>query len=113
MGLDYHYNFSEVEIQQTVFRKQLQSAEMLRLPVVLHTREAEQDTLRILEEHPVSRKGVAHSFTGSQKMADALLAMGCSSASTASSLSRTPKHSGKWCIPFRSTAFCWKRTLRT
>lgn len=76
MGLDYHYNFSEAEIQQTVFRKQLQSAEMLRLPVVLHTREAEQDTLRILEEHPVSRKGVAHSFTGSQEMADALLAMG-------------------------------------
>ena len=75
-GLDYHYNYSDAETQQAVFREQLQIAEALQLPVVLHTREAEEDTLRILEEHPVSRKGVAHSFTGSQEMADALLAMG-------------------------------------
>ena len=76
MGLDYHYNFSDAETQQTSFREQLQIAEQLQLPVVLHTREAEEDTLRILEENPISRKGVAHSFTGSQEMADALLALG-------------------------------------
>ena len=75
-GLDYHYNYSDAETQQAVFREQLQIAEALQLPVVLHTREAEEDTLRILEEYPVSRKGVAHSFTGTQEMAETLLAMG-------------------------------------
>lgn len=72
-GLDYHYMHSEKNTQKEAFRQQLQIAEQQQLPIVLHTREAEEDTLAILREHPISRRGVAHSFTSSLKMATALL----------------------------------------
>ena len=75
-GLDYHYLYSPVEIQQQVFRKQLIIAEELKLPVVMHSREAEVDTMNILKEIPVKSLGVAHSFTSSFKMARKLVEMG-------------------------------------
>lgn len=75
-GLDYHYMHAPAEVQQAVFRVQLKIARQLKLPVVMHSRDAEEDTLAILKEFPLSRKGVAHSFTGSGKMAEVLLAMG-------------------------------------
>ena len=75
-GLDYHHLHSEKRIQQTAFRQQLELAEQLQFPIVLHTREAEEDTLGILKECPISRKGVAHSFTSRLEMAKSLLDMG-------------------------------------
>ena len=75
-GLDYHYMNSSTENQQFAFRKQLQIAVELNLPVVLHSREAEADTISILKEIPVPALGVAHSFTSSLKMAKTLLDMG-------------------------------------
>ena len=75
-GLDYHYMNSSAENQQFAFRKQLQIAVELNLPVVLHSREAEADTISILKEIPVPALGVAHSFTSSLKMARTLLDMG-------------------------------------
>jgi TatD DNase family protein len=76
IGLDYHYLYSPVEVQQQVFRQQLMLAEELKLPVVLHSREAEADTLKILTEIPVKSLGVAHSFTSSFEMARKLVEMG-------------------------------------
>ena len=75
-GLDYHYMNSSSEDQQFAFRKQLQIAVEVNLPVVLHTREAEADTIDILKEIPVPALGVAHSFTSSLMMAKTLLDMG-------------------------------------
>ena len=75
-GLDYHYMNSPAEIQQQAFRKQLQLAVELNLPVILHSREAETDTLNILQEFPVPSHGVAHSFTSSIEMARTLVDMG-------------------------------------
>lgn len=75
-GLDYHYLNSEKHIQCHAFEQQLILAHTLDLPLVLHSREAEEDTLAILKNHPLSRKGVAHSFTGSQTMAIALVDLG-------------------------------------
>ena len=75
-GLDYHYMNSSRENQQFALRKQLQIAVELNLPVVLHSREAEADTITILKEIPVPALGVAHSFTSSLKMARTLLDMG-------------------------------------
>ena len=69
-GLDYHYMNSSIENQQFAFRKQLHIAVELDLPVVLHSREAEADTINILKEIPVPALGVAHSFTSSLKMAE-------------------------------------------
>ena len=76
IGLDYHYLYCPVEVQQRVFRQQLMLAEELNLPVVMHSREAEADTLNILKEIPVNSLGVAHSFTSSFEMARTLVEMG-------------------------------------
>ena len=75
-GLDYHYMNSSSEDQQFAFRKQLLIAVEVNLPVVLHSREAETDTINILKEIPVPALGVAHSFTSSLMMAKTLLDMG-------------------------------------
>lgn len=75
-GLDYHYMYAEREVQQTAFQAQLELANELDLPVVLHSREAEADTLALLRSHPPQRGGVAHSFTGSTEMALQLVEMG-------------------------------------
>ena len=75
-GLDYHYINSSAEDQQFAFKKQLQIAVELNLPVVLHSREAEADTISILKEVSVPYLGVAHSFTSSFKMARSMLDMG-------------------------------------
>ena len=75
-GLDYHYMNSSSEDQQFAFRKQLRIAVEVNLPVVLHSREAEADTINILKEIPVPALGVAHSFTSSLMMAKKLLDMG-------------------------------------
>jgi len=75
-GLDYHYMYSSADVQQQVFSKQLQLAVELNLPVIMHSREAETDTLNILQEIPVPPLGVAHSFTSSFEMAKTLIEMG-------------------------------------
>lgn len=65
IGLDYHYDFSPRDVQHAVFRSQLQLARARGLPVVIHTREAEDDTLRIInEESHGALRGVFHCFTG-------------------------------------------------
>src|SRR5262249_11468874 len=50
IGLDYHYDYSPRDVQQDVFRTQLKVARELQRPVVIHTREADDDTLAILRE---------------------------------------------------------------
>jgi TatD DNase family protein len=77
IGLDYHYDLSPREVQQQVFREQTQLARQLRLPIVIHTREAEADTFRILEEeHARDVGGVFHCFTGDREMAKQCLDIG-------------------------------------
>ena len=68
IGLDYHYDFSPRGVQQDVFRAQLQLARERDLPVVIHTREATDDTFRVIEEAGRVR-GVFHCFTGDESMA--------------------------------------------
>jgi TatD DNase family protein len=64
-GLDYHYDFSPKDVQQAVFRAQLRLAVARGLPVVIHTREAEDDTLRIVHDESNGRlRGVFHCFSG-------------------------------------------------
>lgn len=75
IGLDYHYKFAPPEVQQQVFREQIRLARRRSLPVVIHTREAEDDTLRILEEEPAG-EGVFHCFTGDRAMARRVLDLG-------------------------------------
>lgn len=77
IGLDYHYDFARRDIQQQVFRAQLRLARELNLPVVIHTREADEDTIDIVrEESGGSIRGVLHCFTGTHAMAGQALGMG-------------------------------------
>jgi len=70
IGLDYHYDFSPRAVQREVFRAQLDLALDLGLPVVIHTREATDDTFEILRDAGVGRvRGVFHCFTGDEAMA--------------------------------------------
>jgi TatD DNase family protein len=55
IGLDYHYDFSPRDVQQAIFREQLTAARAIDLPVIIHTREADEDTLRILREVNATR----------------------------------------------------------
>ncbi|MCL4351998.1 MAG: TatD family hydrolase [Firmicutes bacterium] len=75
IGLDYHYMNSPMETQRAVFLQQLRLARELGLPVSVHSREAEQDTLDLLDEVP-GISGVLHCFTGSWDFAEALLSRG-------------------------------------
>lgn len=74
-GLDYHYDHSPRDIQQDVFRKHLGIAKDTGLPVIVHSREAKEDTLRILAESGVA-KGVLHCFSGDVDMAEKVWEMG-------------------------------------
>ena len=78
IGLDYHYNNSPPDIQRRVFERQLQIAVDTDLPVVIHTRDADEDTKAILREFSPSlkRKGVVHSFTSSIELAEFVLKEG-------------------------------------
>ncbi len=70
IGLDYHYDFAPRDVQQQVFREQIRLARQRRLPIVIHTREAEEDTFRILAEESAGEVGgVFHCFTGDRDMA--------------------------------------------
>jgi TatD DNase family protein len=77
IGLDYHYDFSPRDVQHAVFRAQVRLARDLQRPVVIHTREADEDTIAILrEEGRGDVRGVLHCFTGDDALADAGLALG-------------------------------------
>ena len=76
IGLDYHYDFAPRDTQRAVFGHQLQLAIELDLPFIVHTREAEEDTIAILKEAGRPLRGVLHCFTGTQWLADEALGLG-------------------------------------
>ncbi len=77
IGLDYHYDFSPREVQRAAFVEQLGIARAAGLPIVIHTREAWEDTISILKEHWDGRPGgIFHCFSGGPKEAEIVLEMG-------------------------------------
>ncbi|OFZ78593.1 MAG: hypothetical protein A2583_04365 [Bdellovibrionales bacterium RIFOXYD1_FULL_53_11] len=74
-GLDYHYDHSPRDKQRAVFELQLATGRDARKPVIIHSREAEEDTLEMLKKFPGLR-GVIHCFTGSGDFGRACLDMG-------------------------------------
>lgn len=75
IGLDYHYGKDDIELQYTLFRKQLKIAEEFNLPVVIHSRDATEDTINILKEFP-NVVGSIHCFSGSIETAHIYINMG-------------------------------------
>jgi TatD DNase family protein len=78
IGLDYHYDHSPRELQRSIFARQLRIARQLQLPVIIHSREADEDTIRIIGEElqGYDRAGVLHCFGGSLQMAHAAIDLG-------------------------------------
>jgi TatD DNase family protein len=78
IGLDYYYDHADRQVQRRVFEQQLQIAVDHQLPVVIHTREADDDMRAILENFSAQlpRKGVIHSFTSGLPLAEYCLQEG-------------------------------------
>lgn len=74
IGLDYHYDFSPRERQLGIFERQLILANRLDLPVIVHDREAHEDTMNLLKKY--KPKGVVHCFSGSAEMAKEIVKLG-------------------------------------
>ena len=77
-GLDYYYNNSEKSTQISSFEKQIEISQNLSIPLVIHMRSAEDDTLKIIRKKIKEKKfnGVIHCFTGTKKFADEIIDLG-------------------------------------
>jgi TatD DNase family protein len=76
IGLDYYYEQSPKKEQLHAFRDQLELARELGMPIEIHTRDAEEDTVNLLKEYQGQVTGLIHCFTGTQWLADQALALG-------------------------------------
>ncbi|MDK6864090.1 MULTISPECIES: TatD family hydrolase [Nosocomiicoccus] len=78
IGLDYHWDKSPKDVQKEVFIKQIELAKRVNLPIVIHNRDADEDTIDILESHDAkSVGGIMHSFhNGTDEQIDRVLNMG-------------------------------------
>ena len=78
IGLDYHYDFSPREVQKAVFIEQMELAAAAKKPIVIHTREAWDDTVALLDEHwkPHGIAGIMHCFSGGPAEARRVLDLG-------------------------------------
>ena len=76
IGLDYHYDFAPRAVQREVLRAQLDLAVQLALPVVIHMREAAEDTFAVLRETGPALRGVMHCFSGTREEARRALDLG-------------------------------------
>jgi TatD DNase family protein len=78
IGLDFYWDKDPIhhQIQEAVFVRQLNLANQLNKPIVIHSRDAIQRTHDCLKHHPVNRKGIMHCYSGSLEMANAFIKLG-------------------------------------
>ena len=77
IGLDYHWMTASKDVQERVFRRQIQLSKELNLPFVVHTRDALEDTYEIIKSEGVGpRGGIMHSYSGSLEMAERFIELG-------------------------------------
>ena len=78
IGLDYYYDHSPRDVQRTVFIRQIRTARELGLPIIIHSREANEETVEILEKECSYDRfcGIMHCFGGTAEMVEALLPLG-------------------------------------
>ena len=79
IGLDFYYDHSPRDVQIEVFRRQIRTAKDLDLPIIIHSRDADDETVEILKEecsYEAFRGGIMHCFGGTPEMAEALMPLG-------------------------------------
>lgn len=77
IGLDYyHKDYGPKEEQKELFIRQIELANELGLPIAVHTRDAEEDTIDIIRKHPLRRRSIMHCFSGSEALARTALEEG-------------------------------------
>ena len=78
IGLDFYYDHSPRDVQREVFRRQIRKARQLNLPIIVHSRDADDETVEILAEECADPdfKGIMHCFGGTAQMAEALMNLG-------------------------------------
>ena len=76
IGLDYHYDFSPKQAQIEVFEKQIEMANSLDKPIVMHIREAHEDAISVLKNFKLKKPAILHCFTSDTKTAEQYLNMG-------------------------------------
>lgn len=76
IGLDYYWNKENKELQKQAFIKQIELANKLNLPIVIHSRDASIDTIDILTKNPVNKKGIFHCCQPNQEMVRQALELG-------------------------------------
>lgn len=77
IGLDYYYDFSPRDVQHEVFIKQIELANKLNLPFIIHSRDASNDTYEVLKKHKKNADCVLHCYSQSKEMAKLYLDLGC------------------------------------
>lgn len=75
-GLDYHWSKDKIELQKVIFEEQIKMAIKYNLPLIIHSRDAIQDTYDILEKYKGQVRGVMHCYSGSLEMAYRFLDLG-------------------------------------
>lgn len=78
IGLDYHFKYDNKELQKEIFVKQIELANFLDLPVVVHSRDAMGDTLELLKKHPPKKESLLHCYSGSIESAKEFIKLGFS-----------------------------------
>jgi TatD DNase family protein len=73
IGLDFHYNFSPPDVQGEVFKKQLNLAQNIGLPVIIHSRNARDEVLKAIKEEDFTQGGILHCFTEDWEFAAAMM----------------------------------------
>ena len=78
IGLDFYYDHSPRDVQRAAFRRQIRTARELNLPIIIHSRDADDETVEILTEECSSAgfKGIMHCFGGTAEMAEKLMKIG-------------------------------------
>lgn len=74
-GLDYHFNYPK-DLQEKYFIEQINLANKYDLPIIIHSRESQEDVKKILKEHSVKKSGIMHCYSGSAEMSKRFLEMG-------------------------------------
>lgn len=110
IGLDYHYETPSRDCQRQWLACQLRLAVEQRLPVILHDRNAHEDTLKLLRQY--RPQGVVHCFSGSVEMARELVRLGFYIGLGGAVTFQNARRAPLWLLPFPRTDCCWKPTLR-